>query len=74
VNRRLGQNPIRWGTPGAGNYGVKFLHVNEPDSENLTMNERYISWKTSIGKKVLRSTSIIGLMTGATDQNLLTGV
>lgn len=65
---------IRWGTPGAGSFGVKFLHVTEPDSENLTMNERYISWKTSIGKKVLRSTAIIGLMTGATDQNLLTGV
>lgn len=65
---------IRWGTPGAGSYGVKFMHVTEPDSGNLTMNERYISWKTSIGKKVLRSTSIIGLMTGATDQNLLTGV
>lgn len=65
---------IKWGTPGAGNFGVKFMHITEPDSENLTMNERYISWKTSIGKKVLRSTSIIGLMTGATSQDLLTGV
>ena len=58
---------IKWGTPGAGNYGVKFHYVLEPDSGNLTLNERYVSWKTSIGKKVLRSTSVIGLMTGATD-------
>lgn len=59
---------IKWGTPGSGTYGVKFHYVFEPDSENLTANERYISWKTSIGKKVLRATSVIGLMTGATDQ------
>ena len=59
---------IKWGTPGSGIYGVQFLYVFEPDSENLTANERYVSWKTSIGKGVLRSTSVIGLMTGATDQ------
>lgn len=62
---------IKWGTPGAGNYGVKFHYVLEPDSANLTLNERYVSWKTSIGKKVLRATSIIGLMTGATSQNVI---
>jgi hypothetical protein len=62
---------IKWGTPGSGIYGVKFYYVLEPDSENLTMNERYVSWKTSIGKAVLRSTSVIGLMTGATSQNVL---
>jgi hypothetical protein len=62
---------IKWGTPGAGNYGVKFNYVFEPDSQNLNLNERYISWKTSIGKKVLRSTSVIGLMTGATDLAIL---
>lgn len=61
---------IKWGTPGSGIYGVEFLYVFEPDSANLTANERYISWKTSIGKGVLRATSIIGLMTGATDQVL----
>ena len=62
---------IKWGTPGSGIYGVQFLYVFEPDSENLTANERYVSWKTSIGKGVLRATSIIGLMTGATDQVLI---
>ena len=62
---------IKWGTPGSGIYGVQFLYVFEPDSENLTANERFVSWKTSIGKGVLRATSIIGLMTGATDQVLI---
>ena len=62
---------IKWGTPGSGIYGVEFLYVFEPDSENLTANQRFVSWKTSIGKGVLRATSIIGLMTGATDQVLI---
>lgn len=58
-----------WGH-GSGKYGSKFYYVTEPDSENLTMNEWYVSWKAHFGMKVTRATSIVGLMTGATDRTL----
>ena len=61
---------VKWGM-GQGGYGVKFYFVNEPDSGNLTLNETFISWKAYTGMRVLRATSTIGLMTGATDQVLI---
>ena len=61
---------VKWGM-GQGGYGVKFYFVNEPDSSNLTLNETYISWKAYTGMQVLRATSVIDLMTGATDQALI---
>lgn len=55
---------------GSGKYGSKFYYVDTPDSGNLTLNAQFISWKAHFGCKVTRATSIIGLMTGATDQAL----
>lgn len=61
----------RWGM-GSGSFGVKFEYKDGPDSGDLRNNFKVISWKSKHASKVLRSTSIIGLMTGATDYNLLT--
>jgi hypothetical protein len=61
---------VRWGM-GQGDFGVKFYYVDDPDSMNLRMGRKWISWKAYFAAKVLRSTSIIGLMTGATSQNLV---
>ena len=55
---------------GSGNYGTEWYLVDKPDSGNLTMGARWISWKSYWAGKVTRSTSVIGLMTGATSQAL----
>jgi len=59
-----------WGN-GAGKFAVNWYIVEGADSYNLTANQHYISWKTFWGGTVLRSTSVINLMTGATSQALL---
>ncbi len=61
---------VRWGQ-GQGDFGVEFIHVNDPDSGNLRKSGRWISWKAQFGSTVLRATSMIGLMTGATSLNLV---
>jgi len=61
---------IRWGQ-GYGDFGVKWLYKDQPDSSDLRNMARFISWKTKFAAKVMRSTSVINLMTGATDANLL---
>ena len=59
-----------WGN-GNGKFAVNWYIVDGADSYNLTANQHYISWKTFWGGTTLRSTSVIGLMTGATSQALL---
>jgi len=63
---------VRWGM-GQGDFGVKFIFVNAPDSMNLRGGEhgaKWVSWDSYWAGGVLRATSIIGLMTGATSINL----
>jgi hypothetical protein len=61
---------VRWGQ-GMGDFGVNFYYVDQPDSGNLRMGAKWISWKSFFAAKTLRATSIIGLMTGATDQDII---
>jgi N4-gp56 family major capsid protein len=56
---------MRWGH-GSGDFGVKFLVVDQPDSGNILNSFRIISWKSVFAASVLRATSVINLMTGAT--------
>lgn len=55
-----------WGH-GMGQYGTKFYVVDQPDSQNLTLNAKFLSWKAHFAGQVLRATNVVGLMTGATD-------
>lgn len=57
---------------GSGMFGTKFYVVNQPDSGNLRLSENFLSWKGMFAAGVTRATSVIGLMTGATDPGLLT--
>ena len=52
---------------GSGQFGVKFYIVDQPDSQNLRNSANYLSWKGMFARGVLRATSVIDLMTGATD-------
>jgi N4-gp56 family major capsid protein len=52
---------------GSGKFGTKFLIVDTPDTSNLRLSRRYISWKGMYAAGVTRATSVIDLMTGATD-------
>ena len=61
---------FRWGM-GSGEFGVKWYYKDQADSQDLTNRSKAISWKAKFAGKVLRSTSIVGLMTGATASNLL---
>jgi len=61
---------VRWGQ-GQGDFGVKFHYVDEADSGNLRNNMSWISWSSRHARGVLRATSIIGLMTGATSLNVV---
>lgn len=61
---------VKWGM-GQGDYGVKFHIVDTPDSGNLTLNQRFVSWQAHVGMKVLRATSGVGLMTVPTSLNVL---
>lgn len=47
---------------GSGDFGVKFLYVNEPDSQNLRNSARYISWKGMYAGGVTRATNCVGWM------------
>lgn len=58
---------VYWGN-GGSKYGVKIMYVDKPDSNNLTGVVRWISWKTYLAAQVLRATSVVGLMTGASAQ------
>ncbi len=63
---------IRYGNPGGqGKFAVKFYVVDTPDSQNLRNSAKWLSWKGFWAGGVTRATSIIGLMTGATSQNLV---
>lgn len=62
---------IRWGM-GMGTFGVEWHYKDKADSGDLRNKVKAISWKSKFGARVTRSTSIVGLMTGATDANLLT--
>jgi hypothetical protein len=73
VSPILGKNTYAltpWGN-GEGKFAVNWHIVDGPDSYNLTLNQKFISWKTFWGGSVLRSTSCINLMTGATSQAIL---
>lgn len=62
---------IRWGM-GMGSFGVEWLYKDQPDSVDLRNSAKYISWKAKFAAKVMRATSVVNLMTGATASNLLT--
>lgn len=55
---------------GSGKFATKFYAVDEPDSKNLRLSARWLSWKGMFAAGVTRATSVIGLMTGATDMGL----
>lgn len=61
---------MRWGM-GMGSYGVKFEYKDQPDSNDVRNNVKVISWKSKHAIAVLRATSVITLMTGATSPNIL---
>jgi len=61
---------LRWGQ-GHGDFGVEWHYKDKADSGDLRNMAKFISWKAKFAAKVMRSTSVINLMTGATDANLL---
>lgn len=61
---------VRWGM-GVGDFGVEWHYVDTPDSQNLRLGAKWISWNSHWAGKVMRATSIINLMTGATSQNIV---
>lgn len=72
VSPIFGQNAYAltpWGN-GSGKFAVNWFPIDGPDSYNLTMNQKFLSWKTFWGGTVLRSTSVVDLMTGATSLSL----
>lgn len=62
---------IRWGM-GLGSFGVEWHYKDKADSGDLRNKAKFISWKTKFAAAVMRSTSVIGLMTGNTSANVLT--
>jgi hypothetical protein len=58
-----------WGT-GSGEFGVEWIITDTSDSGNLLKNVTFIGWKSYWGGSVLRSTSVINLLTGATSQGV----
>lgn len=63
---------IRYGNEGAGSkFGVEFIAVDGADSGNLRKSKKFLSWKGNFAVGVTRATSMIGLMTGATDQGII---
>jgi len=56
---------------GTGQFSVKFIPVEEADSSNLRQSKRFLSWKGVYAAGVTRATSVIGLMTGASDLEVL---
>lgn len=61
---------IRWGM-GMGSFGVQWLYKDQPDSGDLRNKAKFISWKSKFAARVMRATSVVNLMTGATSPNLL---
>lgn len=61
-----------WNPNGSGTFGMEFIYKDQADSMDLRNSFKAISWLTRWGGVVNRATSVIGLMTGATDLNLLT--
>ena len=61
---------VKWGM-GEGDFGVEWDYVDKADSGNLRRGAKWISWNSHWAGKVMRATSVIGLMTGATDQKLI---
>jgi hypothetical protein len=51
---------------GSGDFAVKFLYVDQPDSMNLRMSKRYISWKGQWAGGVTRATNMVGWMVSPT--------
>jgi hypothetical protein len=47
---------------GSGDFGVKFLYVDTPDSQNLRNSARFISWKGMYAGGVTRATNAVGWM------------
>lgn len=62
---------LHWGNGGTGDFGVQFLYKDGADSGDLLNSFTSIGWKGLWAGEVLRATSCIGLMTGATSQNVL---
>lgn len=56
---------------GSGNFGVKFYYVDNPDSKNLRMSKRFISWKGMWAGGVTRATSVIGWMNAPSSVGML---
>jgi hypothetical protein len=61
---------LHWGD-GDPVFGIDIFPVDNADSANLTKSRRWISWKGFFNVQVLRATSIVGLMTGATDLGIV---
>jgi hypothetical protein len=61
---------LHWGN-GTGDFGVEFLYKQGADSGDLLNAFSTIGWKALWAGEVLRATSVIGLMTGATGIDLL---
>jgi N4-gp56 family major capsid protein len=58
---------------GTGDFGLKFHFVggiDDPDSANYWGKARWINWDASCSVKVLRATSVITLLCGATAQTI----
>ena len=64
-------NIVSFANPGgSGDFAVNWHIVDTPDSQNLRLSARYISWKGQWAGAVTRATSIIGLMGGETDMGI----
>ncbi len=55
---------------GSGMFNVEWLIVDGPDSYNVTASVKLLSWKSKWTGGVLRATSMINLLTGATGTGL----
>lgn len=58
---------VNWFPGGSGAYGIKWEYKDGPDSMDLRNAFNAISWKTRWGGIVTRATSVVNLLTGATD-------
>lgn len=56
---------------GTDMFSVAMYVVDQPDSQNLRNSARWLSWKGQWAGGVNRATSMIGLMTGATNMEVL---
>ncbi|MDY0111188.1 MAG: hypothetical protein RBT60_14770 [Candidatus Krumholzibacteria bacterium] len=60
---------VRWGM-GMGTFGVEFVYKDQADSGDIRNSVKVISWKSRHATAVLRATSTITLMTGASAPSL----